>query len=192
MNQHARITLESNLRTSSVEDSLSPPTGVCALNESHAGACKHVFKPYAERLDRERYVESEDDDPQLLIHIPFTSPVKIKASSPKQTPPSYHSPTRLPYTTLLPHHPPTQPPTPTPYTLRIRHIFPTRHTLDILPLSLSLSLSPTLAISRFVHFELSQGDVHAKNRFVHFELTQGMCILKMDSSISNSHRGCAF
>ena len=176
MNQHARITLESNLRTSSVEDSLSPPTGVCALNESHAGACKHVFKPYAERLDRERYVESEDDDPQLLIHIPFTSPVKIKASSPKQTPPSYHSPTRLPYTTLLPHHPPTQPPTPTPYTLRIRHIFPTRHTLDILPLSLSLSLSPTLAISRFVHLNSHRG----------------MCMLKIDSSILNSHRACAF
>lgn len=175
MNQHARITLESNLRTSSVEDSLSPPTGVCALNESHAGACKHVFKPYAERLDRERYVESEDDDPQLLIHIPFTSPVKIKASSPKQTPPSYHSPTRLPYTTLLPHHPPTQPPTPTPYTLRIRHIFPTRHTLDILPLSLSLS-----------HRLWPSADSSILNSH------RGMCMLKIDSSILNSHRACAF
>lgn len=38
-----------------------------------------MFKPFHERLDRERFLESEDDDPQLLIHIPFTCPVKIRA-----------------------------------------------------------------------------------------------------------------
>eukprot|EP00965_Chrysotila_dentata_P144608 4776367-Pleurochrysis_carterae.AAC.1 len=53
--------------------------GVSALNESETGACKRVFKPYSERNDAATFVESEDDDPQMLIHIPFTCPVHIRA-----------------------------------------------------------------------------------------------------------------
>ena len=53
--------------------------GITALNESERGACRRVFKPYDQRLDRTAVMESEEDDPQLLIHIPFISPVKIRA-----------------------------------------------------------------------------------------------------------------
>ena len=53
--------------------------GVHALNESETGACRRVFKPYDQRLDQTAVVESEEDDPQIIIHIPFVSPVKIRA-----------------------------------------------------------------------------------------------------------------
>uniref|UniRef100_A0A7S0L3Y3 PITH domain-containing protein n=1 Tax=Coccolithus braarudii TaxID=221442 RepID=A0A7S0L3Y3_9EUKA len=53
--------------------------GVSALNESVGGACRRVFKPYDQRLEHEGFVDSEDDDPQLLLHIPFTCPVNIRS-----------------------------------------------------------------------------------------------------------------
>jgi len=53
--------------------------GVSALNESEAGAVRRIFRPYHQRLERDTWLSSEDDDPQLLIHIPFTSPVKIQS-----------------------------------------------------------------------------------------------------------------
>ena len=53
--------------------------GVTALNEAETGACKRVFKPYDKRLDGGPALDSEEDDPQLIIHIPFTCPVKIRA-----------------------------------------------------------------------------------------------------------------
>ena len=46
-----------------------------------APQCRNVFKPYDRRLEREGFVESEEDDPQIIIHIPFISPVKIRALS---------------------------------------------------------------------------------------------------------------
>ena len=77
--------------------------GICAHNEAERGAvsahspptytqppasapvrapqCRNVFKPYDRRLEREGSVESEEDDPQIIIHIPFISPVKIRALS---------------------------------------------------------------------------------------------------------------
>ena len=53
--------------------------GVCALNESERGACRNVFKTHERHLDRMPCLESEEDDPQLIIHIPFTCPVKIRS-----------------------------------------------------------------------------------------------------------------
>ena len=53
--------------------------GVCALNEAERGMCRRVFKSYEERLKRDAYVDSEEDDPQLIIHVPFISPVKIRS-----------------------------------------------------------------------------------------------------------------
>lgn len=53
--------------------------GVSALNASDGTAARQVFKPYDQRLDRSRSLTSEEDDPQLIIHITFTSPVKIRA-----------------------------------------------------------------------------------------------------------------
>ncbi|KAL1508585.1 hypothetical protein AB1Y20_004683 [Prymnesium parvum] len=52
--------------------------GVCALNEAERGACRRVFKPYEQRLSRDAFVDSEADDPQLIVHIPFISPVRIR------------------------------------------------------------------------------------------------------------------
>ena len=54
---------------------------VRALNERESGSCKGVFKPHERRHEQDGYMESEEDDPQLIIHIPFTCPVKIRAIS---------------------------------------------------------------------------------------------------------------
>jgi hypothetical protein len=50
------------------------------LNEAEAGSARRVFRPWAERLDESvPPLESNDDDPELLIHVPFDGTVKIKA-----------------------------------------------------------------------------------------------------------------
>ena len=51
---------------------------VSALNESERGACKRVFKPFDQRLEG-GCVESEEDDPQLIIRVPFVCPVKLRS-----------------------------------------------------------------------------------------------------------------
>jgi hypothetical protein len=53
--------------------------GVAALNASEQGAGRRVFKPYDQRLEHGPCLESEEDDPQLIIRVPFTCPVKIRA-----------------------------------------------------------------------------------------------------------------
>ena len=53
----------------------------CAALNAVGGmeAARRIFKPFDERLNREAWLESEEDDPQVLIHIVFTAPVKIRA-----------------------------------------------------------------------------------------------------------------
>ncbi|KAJ1988114.1 hypothetical protein GGI25_001656 [Coemansia spiralis] len=48
------------------------------LNESVPEAIKTVFKPWHQRLDTTRYVES-DADAELLVFVPFTGMVKLKS-----------------------------------------------------------------------------------------------------------------
>ncbi|XP_015114152.1 PITH domain-containing protein CG6153 [Diachasma alloeum] len=52
-------------------------TGAECLNESEDGAGIKVFKPWEERLNHDKFVESDVDD-ELLFNIPFTGNVKLK------------------------------------------------------------------------------------------------------------------
>eukprot|EP00850_Spirogloea_muscicola_P005216 SM000023S07672 [mRNA] locus=s23:735661:737895:- [translate_table: standard] len=52
---------------------------VRALNEAVEGSAGLVFKSWEERLDFSTSLESNDDDPELLIFVPFTTDVKIKS-----------------------------------------------------------------------------------------------------------------
>ena len=54
---------------------------VRGLNERVPGSSRTTLKPWPERLDcgeNAAFVESDADD-QLIIHIPFTGEVKLKA-----------------------------------------------------------------------------------------------------------------
>jgi hypothetical protein len=45
-------------------------TKVRALNEEVAGSCKELFRSWEERLDFSKCCKSDDDDPELIIHVP--------------------------------------------------------------------------------------------------------------------------
>jgi hypothetical protein len=51
---------------------------ILCLNEAVDGQAKSVIKPWAERLDRTKFLESDVDE-QLLVYIPFTGQVKLKS-----------------------------------------------------------------------------------------------------------------
>lgn len=50
---------------------------VTGLNEDEAGTAKRVFRPYDNRLDDTLFVESPEGDPELMVVVPFTSPIKL-------------------------------------------------------------------------------------------------------------------
>lgn len=55
---------------------------VRCLNEAVAGSCRSVFKPWEHRLEPDGpRLCSQDDDPELLLHVPFDGAVKLKAIS---------------------------------------------------------------------------------------------------------------
>lgn len=51
------------------------------LNEALEGSCRGIFKPWHQRLDASAgsVLRSEDDDPELLLHIPFSGAIKLTA-----------------------------------------------------------------------------------------------------------------
>ncbi|KAJ1673483.1 hypothetical protein EV182_005143 [Spiromyces aspiralis] len=51
---------------------------VRCMNEKEKDSIKGVFKPWDERMDVTKYVDSDADE-QLIIHIPFTGQVKLKS-----------------------------------------------------------------------------------------------------------------
>ncbi len=53
---------------------------VRCLNEAVDGSCQKVFKPWDRRLDFSGpTLRSDEDDPEILIHVPFDGAVKLKA-----------------------------------------------------------------------------------------------------------------
>ena len=67
---------------------MTQPRPACAhvqvrcLNEAVVGSCQGVFKPWHQRLDLGgAALRSSDDDPELLLHVPFTGAVKLRAIS---------------------------------------------------------------------------------------------------------------
>mmetsp|Transcript_46449 Transcript_46449/g.107215 ORF Transcript_46449/g.107215 Transcript_46449/m.107215 type:complete len:206 (-) Transcript_46449:125-742(-) len=50
---------------------------VVGLNEDVPNSARQVFRPYDSRLDDARVVESPEGDQELMILVPFTSPVKL-------------------------------------------------------------------------------------------------------------------
>eukprot|EP00518_Triparma_eleuthera_P020617 CAMPEP_0197570766 /NCGR_PEP_ID=MMETSP1320-20131121/41292_1 /TAXON_ID=91990 /ORGANISM="Bolidomonas sp., Strain RCC2347" /LENGTH=198 /DNA_ID=CAMNT_0043133219 /DNA_START=118 /DNA_END=710 /DNA_ORIENTATION=- len=54
-------------------------SSVHALNESEAGSCKLVFKDYKSRNQPLPNMKSNEDDPELILHVPFTQAVKVQS-----------------------------------------------------------------------------------------------------------------
>ena len=54
-------------------------TEVYAFNEHEAQSCQKIFKDKDDMLDKTKFCESNQDDPELLINIPFYNQVAIKS-----------------------------------------------------------------------------------------------------------------
>ena len=53
---------------------------IWALNEASPGSARAIFRPWDDRLNLDApALLSNDDDPELLIHIPFDGTVKLRA-----------------------------------------------------------------------------------------------------------------
>ena len=52
---------------------------VYALNENRTQSCQTIFKDKDNMFDKKDFCESNDDDPELLINVPFYSQVAIKS-----------------------------------------------------------------------------------------------------------------
>ncbi|KAF7457389.1 thioredoxin family Trp26 protein [Cryptosporidium felis] len=55
--------------------------GVTALNEFRIGSCKGLFRPYEERLREDKVCKSQEDDPELMIFVRFSSPCTLSSLS---------------------------------------------------------------------------------------------------------------
>jgi hypothetical protein len=49
------------------------------LNALDPQAAANPIKPFHERQDRSRFLASNDDDPEMILFIPFTEAVSIKS-----------------------------------------------------------------------------------------------------------------
>lgn len=60
----------------------APALKARVLNAANAEELQHILGPWDARLSREHTLRSDDDDPELLIIIPFTSDVKVRLGFP--------------------------------------------------------------------------------------------------------------
>lgn len=52
------------------------------LNEAVPGSCRAVFRPWEQRLQvRGPTLQSQEDDPELLLYVPFNGAINLKAIS---------------------------------------------------------------------------------------------------------------
>ena len=56
-------------------------SGIRCMNEREAGSCRNCIKPFANKHDAEPYLASHEDDPELILFVPFTEVVKITSFS---------------------------------------------------------------------------------------------------------------
>lgn len=54
-------------------------TKLRCLNAADPSKVGAPLKPHTERHDRERYLDSNDDDPEFILYIPFTQAVTLKS-----------------------------------------------------------------------------------------------------------------
>ncbi|GMH75693.1 hypothetical protein TrST_g3055 [Triparma strigata] len=50
---------------------------VRCLNEAVHGSCKTIIKHYEDRDNAEPYMESNEDDVEMIMHVPFTEGVRL-------------------------------------------------------------------------------------------------------------------
>ena len=55
--------------------------GVRCLNAAEGSDARAVLRPWERRRERTPLLESNEDDCELLLYIPFTSDVKVRARS---------------------------------------------------------------------------------------------------------------
>lgn len=60
---------------------------VTCLNEEAANMGRSVLKLHEERLSAEPFLRSQEDDPELLLHIPFTEAVTVVSLAIRSIPP---------------------------------------------------------------------------------------------------------
>ena len=53
-------------------------TGIRCLNERVSGSGKNCIKPFAQKAEADPFVESNEDNPELLLFVPFTEVVKVR------------------------------------------------------------------------------------------------------------------
>jgi hypothetical protein len=60
---------------------------VTCLNEEVVGMGKSILKLHQERLSAEPFLRSQEDDPELLLYIPFTEAVTVLSIAVRSVPP---------------------------------------------------------------------------------------------------------
>ncbi len=69
--------------------------GVRCLNESIPGSCVNVLKAACSRSDHTRFLDSTSNDTDLLLSIPFTSTIQLRAICVSGDIPPHSSPARV-------------------------------------------------------------------------------------------------